>query len=220
MKRGDDPQTIAINIKGVEYQEQYLPPAFSLKEWVKEHILLTVLIIFFILVLIALAIVLSVMGHKKKARKLKDLENKQRVAEAEAQQAIANANNSLDEYKRQQEVNRVAEHERAEQERLAALMRTKNVYPRLVYDVDGFKSSYDITKPVVTIGREPSNDLVLNHSSVSRHHAQITYDGYGFYITDLNSTNHVFVNGAIQAKSVLRSADNIQLGQVKIIFYL
>ena len=220
MKRGDDPQTIAINIKGVEYQEQYLPPAFSLKEWVKEHILLTVLIIFFILVLIALAIVLSVIGHKKKARKLKDLENKQRVAEAEAQQAIANANNSLDEYKRQQEVNRVAEHERAEQERLAALMRTKNVYPRLVYDVNGLKSSYDITKPVVTIGREPSNDLVLNHSSVSRHHAQITYDGYGFYITDLNSTNHVFVNGAIQAKSVLRSADNIQLGQVKIIFYL
>lgn len=220
MKRGDDPQTIALNIKGVEYQEQYLPPAFSLKEWIKEHIILTVLIILFILLLIALAIILSVMGHKKKARKLKDLENKQRVAEAEAQQAIANANSSLDEYKRQQEMNRVADQERAEQERLRSLMNTKNVYPRLICDMDGFKSTYDITKPTVTIGRESDNDLVFNHNSVSRHHAKITYDGYGFYITDLGSTNHVIVNGAMQTKSVLRSADTIQLGQIRIIFYL
>ena len=220
LKRGNDPQTVAINIKGVEYQEQYLPPAFSLKEWIKEHILLTILIILFVLMLIVLAIVLSVIGHKKKARKLKDLENKQIAAEAEAQQAIANANNSLDEYKRQQEINRAADQEKAQQERLGTLMKTKNVFPRLMYDINGFKSTYDITKPTVTLGREPDNDVVLNHNSVSRHHAKITYDGYGFYITDLNSTNHVVVNGATQSQTVLRSADTIQLGQVKIIFYL
>ena len=220
LKRGDDPQTIAFNIKGIEYQEQYLPPTFSLKEWIKEHVLLTVLIILFILLLIALAVVLSLIGHKKKARKISDLENKQRVAEAEAQQAIAQANSSLDEYKRQQENNRIAAQEKAEQERLANLMITKNVNPRLVWELGGGKSSYDVTKPTVTIGRDPDNDLVFNHNSVSRHHAKITYDGYGFYITDLNSTNHVFVNGTMQTKSVLRSSDNIQLGQAKIIFYL
>ena len=220
MKRGDDPQTVAINIKGAEYQEQYLPPAFSLKEWIKEHVLLTVLIILLILMLIVLAIVLSVVGHKKKARKLKDLENKQRVAEAEAQQAIAQANSSLDEYKRQQEKNRAADQERAEQERLATLMKTKNVFPRLVYELEGSKSTYDMTKPTVTIGRDASNDLVFNHSSVSRQHAIITYDGYGFYIIDTNSTNHVIVNGQVQTQTVLHSADTIQLGQVNIIFYL
>ena len=227
MKRGDDPQTVAINIKGVEYQEQYLPPAFSLKEWIKEHVLLTVLIILLILMLMVLAIVLSVVGHKKKARKLKDLENKlkdlenkQRVAEAEAQQAIAQANSSLDEYKRQQEKNRAADQERAEQERLATLMKTKNVYPRLVYELEGLKSTYDMTKPTITIGRDASNDLVFNHSSISRQHAIITYDGYGFYIIDTNSTNHVIVNGQVQTQTVLHSADTIQLGQVKIIFYL
>ena len=220
MKRGDDPQTVAINIKGVEYQEQYLPPAFSLKEWIKEHILLTVLIILLILTLIVLAIVLSVVGHKKKARKLKDLENKQRVAEAEAQQAIAQANSSLDAYKRQQEINRAADKEHAEQERLATLMKTKNIYPRLVCELEGVKSQYDMTKPTMTIGRELGNDLVFNHASVSRQHAIITYDGYGFYIIDTNSTNHVLVNGQVQTQTVLHSADTIQLGQVKIIFYL
>ena len=197
-----------------------MPPAFSLKEWIKEHVLLTVLIILLLLMLIVLAIVLSVIGHKKKARKLKDLENKQRVAEAEAQQAIAQPNSSLDEYKRQQEKNRVADKERAEQERLATLMKTKNVYPRLVYELEGLKSTYDMTKPTVTIGRDASNDIMLNHSSVSRQHAIITYDGYGFYIIDTNSTNHVIVNGMVQAQTVLHSADTIQLGQVKIIFYL
>ena len=99
-------------------------------------------------------------------------------------------------------------------------MNTKNVYPRMVCDLNGFKSSFDMTKPTVTIGREPDNDLVFDHNSDSRHHAKITYDGYGFYITDLNSTNHVLVNGKMETNSVLRSADTIQLGQVRIIFYL
>ena len=220
LKRGDDPQTVALNIKGVEFQEQYLPPAFSLKEWIKEHILLTVLVVLLILLLIALAIVLSVIGHKKKAKKINDLENQQRMAEAEAQQAIAQANSSLNEYKRQQERSRAAEKERAEQERLSALMKTKNVYPRLVWELEGSKSSFDITKPTVTIGRDAGNNLVLKHSSVSRQHAIITYDGYGFYIIDTNSTNHVIVNGTIQSQTVLHSSDTIQLGQAKIIFYL
>ena len=220
MKRGDDPQTVALNIKGVEYQEQYMPPAFSLKEWMAEHLILTIVIILFILIVIAAIIVISVLSHSKKTRKLKDLEHKQQAAEAEAQQAIAQANSSLDEYKRQQEQSRAAEQERAEQERLVALMKTKNLSPRLMWELEDVKSSFDMTKPTVTIGRDPGNDLVINHPSVSRQHAIITYDGYGFYIIDTNSTNHVIVNGTVQAQTVLRSADMIQLGQVKIIFYL
>ena len=220
LSRGDDPQTVAVNIKGVEYQEQYMPPAFSLKEWMAEHLLLTIVIILFILILIAVIILLSVLSHSKKTRKLKDLEHKQQEAEAEAQQAIAQANSSLDQYKRQQEQNRVAEQERAEQERLAALMKTKNLSPRLVWELEGIKSTYDINQPTVTIGRDASNDLVFDHNSVSRQHAIITYDGYGFYIIDTNSTNHVIVNGQVQAQTELHSADTIQLGQVRIIFYI
>lgn len=220
LKRGGDPQTVAININGVEYQEQYMPPAFSLKEWIKENPVLFALIVLLLLILITLAIVLSVVSHKKKARKLKQLERQQQVAEAEAQKAIIDANNALGDYKRQQEQERIADQERAEQERLYTLMRNKNVFPRLVCDVGGFKSSSDITKPLFAIGREPDNDLVLNNGTVSRHHAKITYDGYGFYITDSNSANHVVVNGAILSSSLLRSGDVIELGEAKIIFYL
>jgi len=220
LQRGNDPQTVAINIKGVEYQEQYMPPAFSLVEWMGEHLLLTIALILLILLVIAAIIVLSVLSHSKKTRKLKDLEHKQQEAEAEAQQAIAQANSSLDEYKRQQEQSRAAEKERAEQERLAALMKTKNLSPRLVWELEGIKSTYDINQPTVTIGRDAGNDLVFDHKSVSRQHAIITYDGYGFYIIDTNSTNHVIVNGQVQSQTLLHSADTIQLGQVRIIFYI
>ena len=220
MKRGDDPQTVALNINGVEYQEQYMPPAFSLKEWMAEHLLLTIALILFILLVIAAIVVVSVLSHSKKTRKLKDLEHKQQAAEAEAQQAIAQANSSLDEYKRQQEQSRAAEQERAEQERLASLMKTKNLSPRLVWELEGVKQTYDMNKPTITMGRDAGNDLVFAHSSVSRQHAIITYDGYGFYIIDTNSTNHVVVNGKVESQTVLHSADTIQLGQVRIIFYL
>ncbi len=220
LKRGGDPQTVAFNINGVEYQEQYMPPAFSLKEWIKENPILFALIVLLLLILIAVAVVLSVVSHRKKARKLKQLEQQQKDAEAEAQKAIIDANNALGDYKRQQEQERIAEEQRVEQERLLTLMRNKNVFPRLVCDVDGIKSSSDVTKPLFTIGRNPDNDMVLNNSTVSRHHAKITYDGYGFYIIDLNSANHVVVNGAVLSHSLLRSGDVIELGEAKIIFYL
>lgn len=220
LKKGDDPQTVAINIKGVEYQEQFLPPAFSLKQWLMEHLLLSIIILVLIIAMIVLAIVLGATAHSRKARKIKELEAKQRKAEIEAQQAIANANNSLDEYKHQQEINRIADQEKAELERLAALMVTKRVFPRLIWEIEGEKSAFDMNKPRITLGRESDNDIVLDHKSVSRHHARIMYDGYGFSITDLGSTNHVIVNGMVQSQAVLRSSDVIQLGQAKIIFYL
>lgn len=220
LKRGGDPQTVAVNIKGFEYQEQFMPPAFSLKEWIKENPLLFGLIVLGLLAIIILAIVLSVVSHRKKARKLKKLERQQKEAEAEAQRAIEDANNALGDYKRKQELERIADHERAEMERLSHLMSAKNVIPRLVCDVEGMKTSCEITKPEFTIGREYDNDLPLEHPTVSKHHAKITYDGYGFYISDLNSTNHVIVNGVLQQQTVLRSSDVIQLGQAKIIFYL
>ena len=52
------------------------------------------------------------------------------------------------------------------------------------------------------IGRAPDNDIILDSPSVSRYHAQLEYSsGTQPEITDLGSTNGVFVNG-----NLLRSA--------------
>lgn len=50
-------------------------------------------------------------------------------------------------------------------------------------------------KQQVTIGRDPSCDIVLDHLSVSKVHAFIENTGGGFTLRDNNSMNGVYVNG-------------------------
>ncbi|MCU0484566.1 MAG: protein kinase [Anaerolineales bacterium] len=49
---------------------------------------------------------------------------------------------------------------------------------------------------VVTVGRDSSNDIVLEDAQASRQHARIEYDGKAFRITDLNSRNGTLLEGA------------------------
>ena len=45
------------------------------------------------------------------------------------------------------------------------------------------------------IGRESPADILLNHPSVSRQHAEVLFSGGGILLRDLNSNNGTFVNG-------------------------
>lgn len=44
-------------------------------------------------------------------------------------------------------------------------------------NVHSDKQTYPLTKPVINIGREPSNDIVINELVISGHHAQIVQEG-------------------------------------------
>lgn len=46
----------------------------------------------------------------------------------------------------------------------------------------------------VIIGRHPDCDVHIDDGSVSRHHAQVTFDGGQYYLQDLNSRNGTFLN--------------------------
>ena len=64
-----------------------------------------------------------------------------------------------------------------------------------------------------TIGRSPSNDIVVDEDGVSRRHAAIQGDAEGFFIVDLDSRNGTFVNETkVSAQPHrLRNWDHIQL---------
>ncbi len=47
----------------------------------------------------------------------------------------------------------------------------------------------------IEIARGKGSDIKLSDSSISRSHAQISYDGVNFYIEDMNSKNGTMVNG-------------------------
>lgn len=49
--------------------------------------------------------------------------------------------------------------------------------------------------PVMTIGRDPISDIVLNDPEVSRQHARLNRVEDGFAVQDLGSTNGTFIDG-------------------------
>ena len=51
-----------------------------------------------------------------------------------------------------------------------------------------------IRKTTTTVGRHHSSDVVIDDPSVSRRHAEITYSGDGYFVSDLGSKNGTFVN--------------------------
>jgi pSer/pThr/pTyr-binding forkhead associated (FHA) protein len=65
------------------------------------------------------------------------------------------------------------------------------------------------------------NDVHLPNDSISSHHAEIHRRREGdFYIVDLSSTNGVFVNEQVVTQTELNDGDLIELGEVRLYFYI
>jgi ABC transport system ATP-binding/permease protein len=65
-------------------------------------------------------------------------------------------------------------------------------------------------KSLIQIGRDPTNDVVLDTPTVSRFHAQVERVGQRYRLTDLNSANGTFVNDQrIKDRDVWLGADDV-----------
>lgn len=60
----------------------------------------------------------------------------------------------------------------------------------------GATRSLQLQEDVITIGRDASNTITINHPMVSRFHARITGSPAGYFLQDLNSVNGTYVNGS------------------------
>lgn len=77
---------------------------------------------------------------------------------------------------------------------------------------EGVGGSYPVLRET-TIGRTDGNTIVLKEAKVSRQHAKITAKGKKWILTDLQSSNGVFVNGEqIAAPVELKDGDQLQIG--------
>lgn len=63
----------------------------------------------------------------------------------------------------------------------------------------------------LTIGRAPDNDLVVSDGHISSHHARLLRDGAALVIEDLNSSNHVYVDGYQVTRKQINVGDSIQI---------
>ncbi len=79
---------------------------------------------------------------------------------------------------------------------------------------------FNIDKPELIIGREPSAMLRLSNVSVSRKHAKLVLDELGVSIEDLGSQNGTLVNGTrLEHRCALRTPDEVQVGKFTLVFY-
>ena len=73
---------------------------------------------------------------------------------------------------------------------------------------------YPLEKGELFIGRDLSNDIVINDPEISRRHARLINQGSGFMVEDLGSTNGTFVNGQrLVGPNVLRPGDVVTFGE-------
>ncbi len=70
----------------------------------------------------------------------------------------------------------------------------------------------------VSIGRSPSNDLVLNTPKVSRQHAAINKYKEKYILIDLKSSNGIYVNGRKVDEQPLEEGDEISIADYKMVF--
>ncbi len=82
------------------------------------------------------------------------------------------------------------------------------------------QQTYRIEKPIINIGRQLSNDIIVEDKRVSRYHAQIKYQPDGqFAIFDLGSTNGITINGTPGMRQhTLRNGDRFTIGSYDFFF--
>ena len=71
---------------------------------------------------------------------------------------------------------------------------------------------------ILTIGRDPSNDLVLPDAMVSRRHSVIEHRGSQFFLRDCTSANGSVVNGDRVSERGLRDGDLVAIGSMRLLF--
>jgi DNA-binding NtrC family response regulator len=71
---------------------------------------------------------------------------------------------------------------------------------------------------VVTAGKAPGNDIVLDEETVSREHFEIVRDGKGWLVRDLRSTNGTFLDGAEIQSGYLRAGSVVSAGAAQLKF--
>lgn len=80
--------------------------------------------------------------------------------------------------------------------------------------------TFTLDQDFLTLGRDPSNDIVIGDPQVSRHHARIRRQGNVVTIEDAGSTNGTFVNGMrLIGPHALADGDAISLGDAVTLIY-
>jgi putative nucleotidyltransferase with HDIG domain len=69
----------------------------------------------------------------------------------------------------------------------------------------------------LTIGRDPENMIVLDHTAISRFHCRITCEKDQYFVHDLGSTNGTYLNGRRVTRERLSPGDELIIANIGIV---
>jgi pSer/pThr/pTyr-binding forkhead associated (FHA) protein len=101
--------------------------------------------------------------------------------------------------------------------------RTGRFMPAILKLIDGKESgrTYTVEENSYKIfGRSPSADVILDDTSVSRHHMMVSFKSGSLRVTDLESSNGTFLNGVKVREQELKSGDVILIGTHRFVVQL
>jgi len=79
---------------------------------------------------------------------------------------------------------------------------------------------FELNKSELYIGRDVSNDIVINDAEVSRKHARLVLQAGGYVLEDLGSTNGSFAGGQrLMGPHILRPGELIMFGETVSLSY-
>lgn len=89
-----------------------------------------------------------------------------------------------------------------------------NTYRLILVSGNGAGTEYPLEKTELQLGRDLSNDIVINDPEVSRRHARLILQSEGYILEDLGSTNGTFIRGQrLAAPVVLKPGESITIGE-------
>lgn len=80
-------------------------------------------------------------------------------------------------------------------------------------------SRYLLDEDIVTAGRDPKEDIILDDSTVSRTHAEFRRENGEFYIYDKGSLNGTYVNRQRVDSAKLSGGDELMIGKFRLAFF-
>lgn len=80
--------------------------------------------------------------------------------------------------------------------------------------------SYELNKSIISIGRDPDNDIVIADKTVSRAHCTIEIENQKNLIIEKNSVNGIILDNYPIVRSILDDGMTIQLGKINFLVKL
>jgi predicted component of type VI protein secretion system len=86
---------------------------------------------------------------------------------------------------------------------------------RLILNYEGVGLvTHELIDDIVMVGRAPSNNIVIDHLTVSTQHALLLRVRDSYWLRDLDSTNRTQINDVLVTEAELNDGDRIRFGSI------